>query len=283
MKKGIYVIGLVFVGIGGCLLFSFISQNEKNNLSPVERYQENIEDINNESSDQDTTPEAETAKQPAIVHESLKYEILSYEIIDDSEIASQTKYAAEHFCNGELPDPDMMEEYQDTEAIMEQCPELKDLWENSESYSVEETKEIYNSHLDVIEANTSMVHSDRHYVFVKVRVTNPWNRSVSQYLSELECVISSKDKEQYGTRTDTMCYFDQSRHTEGEDRIHSFFLYEFEPNETIECTLGFAVRDEVENPDYYIGFVDTELQNEGMNPTLGKYMVNLGNIEGSVE
>lgn len=291
MKKGIYVFGTLLIVIGGCILIFCVSQNEKNNLSPVERYQEIAEKEaidtigqQNEEGSMDVQDQNQGSEnQNIMIHGVLEYEFLSCEIIDDSRIGQQTQYVSDHYYEQELPDPNMLVEYQDTDAIMEQCPELKALWENPENFSTEETEEIYNSHLDIIEKNTSMVHPDTHYVFVKCRIINTTDKYVSQYLSELEAVVSSKDKEKFSIHTDTMCYFDRSTHTEGDDRIHDFFLYEFEPNETLECTLGWEVRDVVEDQDYYIGFIDAELQNEGLNTVLGKYMVNLENIKGSVE
>lgn len=289
MKKIIYIVGTLTVILGGCILAFWISQNEKNSISPVERYQESAEnevDIENHEgkSNTDVENQGEVSQgQTIMTHGPLKFEFLSYEIIDDSEIRQQTQYLSDHYYSQELPDSNELVEYQDRDAIMAQCPELKALWENPEKYSLEETSEIYNSHLDVIEENTSMVHLDKHYVFVKCRITNTLDKNVSQHISELECVMTSRDKESFSIYTDTMCYFDRATHREGDDRLHNFFLYEFEPNETLECTLGFEVRDEVEDPEYYIGFVDVELQDEGLNPVLGKYMLNLENIEGSVE
>lgn len=289
MKKVIYLVGTLMVILGGSILIFCVSQNEKNNISPVERYQEstenevNVETQNEKSNTDAQNPDKESESQTIMIHGPLKYEFLSYEIVDDSQIGQQTQYLPDHYYNQEFPDPNELVEYQDRDAIMEQCPELKALWENPENYSMEESREIYNSHLDVIEENTSMVHPAKHYVFVKCRITNSLDKGFSQHLSEMDVVLSDKDNTNFSISTDTMCYFDQATHTEGDDRLHSFFLYEFEPNETLECTLGFEVRDEVDDPDYYIGFVDVELQNEGLNPVLGKYMLNLENIEGSVE
>lgn len=298
-KRRLYLIGLVCIGLSGCLLFVILSKNEENTQNPVERYQESLQEEKEESASQaddgaqaDATDASDVSAQTADTQEqtesmtmtygSLSYAFLSYEVIDDSEIASQTTYPAECFYEGELPDPDATEEYIDREAIMEQCPELKEMWEDTENekYSFEEQKEIYNANLDVIEANTYEIPSERYYVFVKVRITNLTDRRIEQYLNELDCVASSADLEEHGSRTtNTMCYFDKSVYTEGDDRTHLYFLHTFEPNETLECTLGFWGKDEIENPEYYIVVNEVELQNEGINPVLGKHVFCLGNLD----
>lgn len=184
---------------------------------------------------------------------NLSIEILSCEMIEDIDIENQTTYKAEWFCTGELPDAEYTEKYIDRDAIKEACPELRDLWEN-DNYTMEETKEIYNRNLDVIEQHTKMLHPKTRYYFVKCRITNLFGK-INETSLELDIFISPDDNEYLALAThESAVYFDKAIYTTGEEREKRFFWYAFEEDEVLECVLGYEIKEEWnENEKYYLG------------------------------
>jgi len=282
MKKKYIFVGLV-VAIAGLLAGILIIRNEKDRQSPVDRYMnaQSEEDPKNSVFDEaDTATEGAAAENETsnnFTYRDIRYEFLSYEIIEDTDIAAQTKYDGANFYSGELPDPNELEEYIDYDAIKAECPELKEMWE-TDKYTFEETIEIFNNNIDIVNKHTSMVHFKTRYIFINCQITNTSDKVRDVYMNEIRCILSSPDMEQY-VYNDNMCYFDAPVYTQGEDREHSFFCYSLQPGETLDCTVGFAVKDEIENPEYYFGFIDMQLEMDGINPVKGKYVIKLSDLE----
>lgn len=183
----------------------------------------------------------------------LAIEVLSCEMIEDTDIESQTTYAPEWFIMGELPDADYEDECIDYGAIKEVCPELKDLWEGDNyDYTEEELKEIYNRNRDVIEQYTIYKHPKTRYIFAKCRIENR-HKGKNETTVDVDTFTSSENSK-YLARHDNAVYFDKAIHTIGEDRDHRFFWYTFGEGEVLECTLGFEMKEEWNEKDkYYIG------------------------------
>lgn len=284
MKKMKYIIMFFLIVLLGLLTCMLVILNEENQESPVERYvnEQNSENAENPDSDTfdvsvaDEIPQEEENNK--FTYQKIEYEFLSYEIIEDTDIATQTKYDAGHFFSGELPDPNELEEYRDIEAIKAESPELKDLWENNDKYTNEESAEIYNNNIDIVNKYTGMVHIKTHYVFINCQLTNTSDKERNVYLNEMHFVLSTPDMEQFITH-DSMCYFDAATHTQGDDRVHKFFCYTLQPGETLNCTLGFKVKEEIDNQEYYFGFTDWQMVEKGMNPAQGKYIIKLSDLE----
>lgn len=170
--------------------------------------------------------------------------------------------------------PNELEEYRDTEAIKAEYPELKDVWENDDAYTDEETAEIFYNNIDIINKYTNMIHFKTRYVFIKCRITNTSDKEMDVYMSNISFILSSPDKEKSLTHDNDMCYFDASSHTQGDDRVHNFFAYTFQPGETLNCTIGFPVKEEIENQEYYFG-----INNQGDNPVKGNCVIKLYDLE----
>ncbi len=188
-----------------------------------------------------------------ITKNNLSIEILSSEVIEDTEIESQTKYPAEWFASGELPDADYQTEYIDYRKVREACPELKAMWDNPNDYSIPEVVEIYEKNWDVTRQYITLGHPKTRYVFAKCKITNLRNgnnnASVGVYI-----FTSSENSKILGMSDTCLQYFDKAVNLVGEDRDHSFFWYPFKEGEVLECTLGFEIPEEYnENDKFYIG------------------------------
>lgn len=185
---------------------------------------------------------------------NVSIEILSCKMIEDIDIEDQDLYKAEWFKMGELPDAEYVEEYIDYEAIKEVCPELRDLWENeNDKNTVEENKKIYERNLDVIELYTTMKHPKTKYFFVNCKITNLLGETNEVSLA-LDTFIKPDNSTSLAMHSDCAVYFDKAIHTTGEEREKDFFWYTFEENETLECVVGYEIKEEWdENEKYYLG------------------------------
>ncbi len=205
-----------------------------------------------ESASEMTGTEENIEENNILYTNNMSIEILSCEMVKDTDIERQTTYEAEWFKSGELPDADYVEEYIDYEAIKEVCPELRDLWENEANYTMEETKEIYNRNKDVIEQYTTMQHPVTRYFFVNCRITN-LSEKRNEVCLALDTFVAS-DNSEYLAMHEYSVYFDKAVNTTGEDRENRFFWYTLEDGEVLECTLGYEIKEEWdENEEYYIG------------------------------
>lgn len=118
---------------------------------------------NAERRDLDLTMQAQSSSTDASIdnileYMGLSYEILAYEIIEDIDIENQLRYEDKYFVTGKRPKSDALWEYKDLDRIKQECPALRDLWENGEKYTTEEFYEIYNANIDVIEKYTYYIH-----------------------------------------------------------------------------------------------------------------------------
>lgn len=237
---------MVFFFVAAIAIVFFLEKNaskEKTVMPEVLSEQEQIKenDQNNRENKADNI----------LYFNNLSLEILSCEKIEDTEIETQTTYPAEWFYSGELPDGEYLVEYKDYEAIEKASPELKDLWEN-EGHTPEETEEIYNRNLDVIEQYTTMRHPKTRYYFAKCRITNLLDRE-NEVCVAPEVFIS--DQSEFLWPQEDNCYFDKAVHTATEEeRTHQFFWYPFKKGEVLECVLGFEIREKWnEDETYYLG------------------------------
>lgn len=281
-KKSIFV--CIFVTVLGLLTFMLVILKEGNRKSPIERYvnEQNSESMKNLDSDTVGILAADEVSQNEeknkFTYQKIEYEFVSYDIIEDTDIAAQTKYDGTYFYSGELPDPNELEEYRDMEAIKAESPELKDLWENNDKYTNEEAAEIFNKNIEIVNKYTGMVHIKTHYVFINCHLTNTSDQERNVYMNEMRFVLSAPDMKQFRTH-DSMCYFDAATNTQGDDRVHSFFCYTLQPGETLNCIIGFQVKEEIDDQQYYFGFTDGQMEEKGINPIQGKYMIKLSDLE----
>jgi len=286
-QAAIILFTMLLIIAGGTAVFK-ISKKEKGDAQPAKQYQEKKQEIAEQEETQDVEDEKkeDAEEKNSIMISPLKVEVLSYEVIDDSEIGGQTTYAAKYFYENKLPDPEKYEEETDMEACKAECPELKDIWENNGKYTVQEVKDIYQEHIDVIQKYTTSVYVPRHFVFVKCRIANTSGRHSKVLLNGMDVCSSSKDNNVFNSFiSDTMVYFDNPIHTEGEERENSYFEYSFKPDEVLECILGFEVKDqvegqEIENPDYYLGVVDVQMQEEHIHPSYSNRFIKLNDVAG---
>ena len=226
---------------------------EKKSKTPMERYLETNQ----------------TTKQPVkyipakIIDNDggLQYEFLSYDLIDDKDIETQTKYKAEYFDDGKLPPSDYVVKKTDFDAMARDYPKFD---EYRKSYCDESimTEAEYEEFMREHEAEYSWEeHVKTKYYFIRCRITyigGGINESNEKWVSTFDFLIMNGNK-MIGA-SNPGCYFDHPQNTEGEERRKHFFVYRFEKvGDSIECIIGGRLRDDYdrfsEATGYYVGFL----------------------------
>lgn len=276
MKKVTYVImGLACILLVAVLIVK-LGKNDKE--APVDRYNDQqLEEKEDVLTIEEMSDEQVFDSNVKLAWEQLTIEVISCEIVDDDEIEKQTIYQKDNFCHEELPIANATETYTDREAIANECPEIKSFWDGTVEYSENEIKQLFEDNEDIIKKYTYEVPVDMKYVFVKCNVTNNTSKTVTVSFSDLSVIATNKDGTKWSDYRDfeNIQYFDKAVNREGDARTHSFYQYSFEPNESMECTFGFWVHDEIEVPMYYLGQIENQFKENNDNPAKGKYMLKL--------
>lgn len=287
MKKIKWIIAGVILLVAGVTCWNYIVKNERDKKYPVERYIEQEE----EKQQDNTTVASNTDSDAALDNShnfklgSLTYEFLGYEMVEDTEIETQTRYKAEYFSDGRVPESDEIvpevEQY-DSDRMYEDYPEYYELSLHRYDYSYEDYCEKITDisrQIDYSKYNLGCVHVKTYYYFVKMRVTNESNDE-KELSDQSLYLIRTNEEKSYDEYTDSIIYFDKPQHTEGEDRMHHFSWYTLQPNETLECIIGYKMLDGIDykHPEkqlMYIGTMSMERQNTWLNQAISDTVVPL--------
>ncbi|MCM1179493.1 MAG: hypothetical protein NC347_04495 [Clostridium sp.] len=258
----------------------YFYKTQKNTQTAAQRYRDNLVKESQQTVAENTGEEEAEEKSSTVfcVEYDFDVEVLGYSVLSVGEFENQEQYGAEYFYEKEQPSAVRESQVVNYEAIEQESPELKEMWNNLDKYSIEETKEIYSRNQSIIEKYTSTEEIPQKYVFVECRIKNRRNENTDVFLNELDLVATSADFKEWTNRTDTNIYFNQPEHTEGDDRMHSFFIVNMDAGEEMVCTLGFQVDDLGEKAEYYIGTVDNEMVEMGGNLAIGKNMFSLESL-----
>lgn len=277
MKKLILPIAFTISAIATIFCVAMIEKNKK---TPVERYLDTSQTSENsyneptvELIENDLPNNLNNDTDPAITNNvilnkthTVQYEFLSYEIINDTEIANQTKYLGEFFYDGTVPDPNFLVEYTDFQAMRKDYPEVDEYISSNGEKGMTEAE--YQAFLKKhVKEYSTESHPKTEYIFLRCRITNISKDKIDEYLNDIR-IVMMYDNKILGFPAEINCYFDCSSHISGDDRIHNFFLYQFEPEETIECVLGCAISEDPQRVidfskkySFYIGFLPIGLEN----------------------
>ncbi len=295
MKKIKWIIlGVVIIAAGAAGVV-YISKNEKDKQYPFERYQEEqqaqaetTETQTGDDGDEVSDGEAsgKTGDHHSFTQGNVTYSFLALDVIPDTEIETQTKYPAENFTDGKLPDANYETWTYDFEKMMQEAPALKDIFTSKADYTVEEYSAIYDENVQAINDSGYMGHPKTDYYFVKMQIKNESQDKVRDvYLTELRLIATNTTRKAYDYY-DAVCYFSASQHTEGEDRVHSFLTYSLQPGEVLDCIVGFeARRDRIYPSDQFIyaGLISPSMDDVWVNPAEYETSVLLDDLPGMEE
>ncbi len=281
MKK---IAGVIISIISSIAVIVVIVLIESHSKSPAERNTVSSSMATpNVAEVRDDSESFETTFNNAVLNNkrTVEYEFLSYDIIEDTDIADQNVYEADFFCDGIIPDPNYLVEYTDYQAMRNDYPNVNEYILSNGNSGM--TAAEYQAFLEEHSSDyTICKHPKTIYIFVRCRITCVGSAPVDEYINCLE-ILGVRENEIVGSE-EINCYFDASQHTEGEDRIHHYFLYTFhESGESIECVIGCALREDFfdisEDNQYYIGFLPIGLESyDQFDPSIDDSFVALDSI-----
>ena len=295
MKKIKWIIlGVVIIAAGAAGVV-YISKNEKDKQYPFERYQDEQQaqaettetqtgDDREEISDGGTS--GKTEDHHSFTQGNVTYSFLALDVIPDTEIETQTKYPAENFTDGKLPDADYETWTYDFEKMMQEGPALKEIYTNKTDYTPEEYQKIRDENDQAVKDSEYMGHPKTDYYFVKMQIKNESQDKVRDvYLTELRLISTNTTRKAYDYY-DAVCYFSAAQHPEGDDRVHSFLTYSLQPGEVLDCIVGFeARRDRIYPSDQFIyaGLISPSMDEVVVNPAEYETSVLLDDLPGMEE
>ena len=273
----------------------YISKNEKDKQYPFERYQDEQQaqaettetqtgDDREEISDGGTS--GKTEDHHSFTQGNVTYSFLALDVIPDTEIETQTKYPAENFTDGKLPDADYETWTYDFEKMMQEGPALTEIYTNKTDYTPEEYQKIRDENDQAVKDSEYMGHPKTDYYFVKMQIKNESQDKVRDvYLTELRLISTNTTRKAYDYY-DAVCYFSAAQHPEGDDRVHSFLTYSLQPGEVLDCIVGFeARRDRIYPSDQFIyaGLISPSMDEVVVNPAEYETSVLLDDLPGMEE
>ena len=263
MKKSVAVL---IPAIALIILMSAVIEIEKKSKTPMDRYLETTQ----------TTKQTDNYIPVKIIDNDggLQYEFLSYDLIDDKDIETQTKYKAEYFYEGKVPSSDYVVKKTDFDAMARDYPKFDEYRESFGEKGMTEAE--YEEFMREHEAKYSWEeHVKTKYYFIRCRITyigGGINESNKKWVSTFDFLVMNGNK-MVGSANPT-CYFDHPQNTEGEERVKHFFVYGFEKvGDSIECIIGGRLREDYdrfsEATGYYVGFLPMSSRDEDQfNPAI---------------
>lgn len=258
MKRKMVFTGLLCLFLAICVIF--VIKIERNKQSPLERIKEheqssaNVENATSSPNedvqivDSNSTSSEETPSNVIYNdHVTLEYNVLSYEVYDDSNILEQTQFPSEYFVDGEYPDPNYVYTGTNFHQMRIDYPEV-------DEYLNLDYEDYINSDFDydafLAEHGSEYYieeHPDTRYLFVTYEVTNISESEVYEPVTLYICV--ENDEQAYDPGYDFtyamkeyFSYFDYLPDLEGDERAHYTGWYRFEPGESHTFTVGYTIR-----------------------------------------
>ena len=271
MKKKAILIVIALIVIVAVV---FVIKIEKKKTTPMERFLESSQ----------TTQKPETYVPAKIISDGgdLEYEFLSYDLIDDKDIQTQTKYKAEYFNDGKLPSSDCVVKWTDYTAMRRDYPKYDEYLTSlgEKGMTVPEAEAFEREH----EAEyTIEKHVKTKYLFVRCRITYIGGRSNEVSLGTFNYFVMNGDT-MVGLNGPN-CYFDHSQCSDADKRMSAeFWMYRFEKvGDSLECVFGGMLRDDVEGLSkataYYVGFQSESSYDEDIfNPAIDKKCIALNDL-----
>lgn len=294
MKNRKKLISGCLLGIVGIACLRYIVKNEKDKKYPVERYWDEQEEKQQNTSGDDTQTDCD-AEEKDVTHsvtiDNITYEFVDCDMIEDTEIEMQTRYPAEFFVDSALPDANYQTDLLwDYEKMYEEIPELEDIKEivlNPYNYTEEEYNALTDPYArqDAGDKYRIEGHPKSRYYFVKMRIENESVESREIVLSDLYLIQTNRAKS-YAVTTDNIIYFDKTQYVENPDRLSWFTWYTMKPKEVLECVIGYEIDEHSlydlhEERLMYIGTISVEMLDSWVNPVLSKTVVPLYDLMGN--
>lgn len=254
MKKKAALIAISLTAIASAVGVTAIA---KDRMTPAEKHLEAPQAFGQIQLSSDKSGNSNNTTKEILNNEgNLKYEFLSYELIDDKDINKQTKYKAEYFIDGKVPSSDYVVKWTDFDAMAKDYPKFEEARKSNCEKGM--TWDEYYAFVREHEAKyTTDKHIKSKYLFVRCRITYTGNGRPKEWLSNFS-IFAMRNNQVVGQGMD-FCYFNLPQPNLWDDgRANDFFWYRFnKAGDSIECVIGCRLREDYVNfsgdNTYYIG------------------------------
>lgn len=220
-------------------------------------------------------------------NKNIQYEFLSYDLIDDKDIETQTKYKAEYFIDGKLPSSDYVVAWTDFDAMARDYPKFDEYRKSNGEKGMTDAE-----YEEFIRIHGPEYTTDKHiktkYLFIRCRITYTGAVRDTEWLAQPHVfAMHGNTKVISVSGSGSYCYFDQPQPVLWEDgNREDFFWYRFEKEgDSLECVLGIRLRgdrgaDLSKENAYYIGFESTASYSDydQFNPAIDSRCVALDDL-----
>ena len=236
-----------------------VSDNRKaSETDAAEKVEAGNDTVEQDSSEETTTEEATTEDYRQICGDnilmigSVKVELLSADVLEGDDISTETEYPVEYFQYEELPAANRLEDITDWDSVWNESEELKEMHDAPyDAYTAEECDEIWARNQEVVDKYTYTKTMPQKVYFIKCRLTNEGTVAVT---NTFPLAVTSVSETGELTSREDLRYFDKPIYTEGDGRAMRYFFFKLEGQESMECTIGLVVPQELgENDHHYYG------------------------------
>jgi hypothetical protein len=179
---------------------------------------------------------------------TLEYNIISYEVYDDTNILSQKQFLEEYYLDGEYPDPNYLYSGIVYHQLRKDYPEFDEYLDLDYEDHINSTFDYDGFMAEHSDEYTITEHPDTRYVFVTFEVTNISDANVYDSVPLRLCIENDNPVYDAGDGyNDYMCldsvsYFDYLPDVSGEEFTHHRTWYNFAPGESHTFTVGYTAR-----------------------------------------
>lgn len=203
--------------------------------------------------------ETGTAKSIKVLYNvdhTLKYEFLSYDLIDGTEIGKQTKYKSEFFRDGRFPDAELVTEYTDYKAMARDYPEYAEYinsdYDDPKGMTHEEAEKFEQEHRAEYTKTKKL---KANFLFVKCRITYLGGGPKVCRLNDFY-VFAMRDNEE-NSREFINCYIELPQNKNSAVSPYDFKYRFNKVGDSVECVIGSRITNEnedmVDDTACYIG------------------------------
>lgn len=299
-------------------IIMYINKGEKNKKHPVIRYRDNAVSSKNKTKSGPDSDESSITDDSASIdgkgsvgnisvkapNTNFDIRFISYEKIDEKDLINTAKYLKEDFILNEFPSVEYQKIIFDAASAAKESEVMNTLFgEDSQKLSYEEWLLIYENNAEEVdkyrERHIIHYHPPTDYYFIKCQITNTVDPNVGEqydkdgnmlfhdiFSANVISIVMSDGKGSYYVSSEPI-YLYNNEHTD-DTRQKDFFKVKLAPGESKEVIIGIPVAyDTYQYPDLlteesynaYVGFLDLNLMDEGVDPSLSPDMVSMDSIK----
>lgn len=255
MKKKIVFVSLaLLIVVGGTVV---VARMDNNKQTPLERHIEQInQEQNSENNTLSTSPSGEVEQVPDsgeisdsnVMYNNrhtLEYQIITYEVYDDSNILNQVQFPIEYYLEDRYPNPNYIYNGIAWHNLREDYPEVAEYLDLDYEDYINSSFDFEGFMTEHSDEYTISEHPETRYVFVTIEVTNISDNEIYESVPQLLCIendVQAYDYDIHWYGASMVTYFDYIPDLSGDELLHKRTWYNFAPGETHRFTIGYTLR-----------------------------------------